>query len=196
MDVSVPRAAYLDEAIQCHRKLVLAIRGRIRGKTQADRQPTSPAAMSDVSAGSSASPHAPVRQLNSKSGTTSLCAESVGAGGRNRTGIPCGNGVLSAARIPVPPRPDAPTSELPATVGLPPAAEVWCMPENNHLMLISRTASHGKGHCRQHSTRCHASVSTSALPSNDERRVCKAYELNSSAQQIKIYQQLVISSRV
>ena len=30
-----------------------------------------------------------------------------GAGGRNRTDTPFGNGILSAARLPVPPRPHA-----------------------------------------------------------------------------------------
>jgi hypothetical protein len=56
--------------------------------------------------GHSRRPRARVRQLNSKSRTTSLCAQSLGAGGRNRTDT-CGNGILSAARLPVPPRPHA-----------------------------------------------------------------------------------------
>jgi hypothetical protein len=31
----------------------------------------------------------------------------IGAGGRNRTDTPFGNGILSAARLPVPPRPQS-----------------------------------------------------------------------------------------
>jgi hypothetical protein len=44
------------------------------------------------------------RQLTSE-GTLDLYGG--GAGGRNRTDTPFGNGILSAARLPVPPRPHA-----------------------------------------------------------------------------------------